>query len=82
MPASGGGANVLQALTSARALGGGYFYAIVNHLQPGSFALGGAVVSPPLSDLLYFSFTVRTSTGFGDMVPVLRYASAPNCPAL
>ena len=52
----------------------GYLYAIANHLQPGSFAFGGAVISPPLSDLLYFSFTVLTSTGFGDAVPVLRYA--------
>lgn len=51
-----------------------YLYAIANHLQPGSFAFGGAVVSPPIGDLLYFSFTVLTSTGFGDAVPVLRYA--------
>ncbi|RZL95283.1 MAG: two pore domain potassium channel family protein [Variovorax sp.] len=52
----------------------GYLYAIANHLQPGSFAFGGAIVSPPIGDLLYFSFTVLTSTGFGDAVPVLRYA--------
>ena len=52
----------------------GYFYAIANHLQPGSFAFGGAIVSPQFDDLLYFSFTVLTSTGFGDAVPVLRYA--------
>ena len=51
-----------------------YLYAIANHLQPGSFAFGGAVVSPLIGDLLYFSFTVLTSTGFGDAVPVLRYA--------
>ena len=52
----------------------GYLYAIANHIQPGSFAFGGAIVSPPIGDLLYFSFTVLTSTGFGDAVPVLRYA--------
>jgi hypothetical protein len=52
----------------------GYLYAIANYLQPGSFAFGGAVVQPALGDLLYFSFTVLTSTGFGDAVPVLRYA--------
>jgi hypothetical protein len=52
----------------------GYLYAITNHLQPGSFAFAGGVVSPLLGDLLYFSFTVLTSTGFGDAVPVLRYA--------
>lgn len=52
----------------------GYLYAIANHLQPGSFAFGGSVASPQIGDLLYFSFTVLTSTGFGDAVPVLRYA--------
>ena len=52
----------------------GYLYAIANHLQPGSFAFGGSVASPLLGDLLYFSFTTLTSTGFGDAVPLLRYA--------
>jgi hypothetical protein len=52
----------------------GYLYAIANHLQPGSFAFGGSVATPLIGDLLYFSFTVLTSTGFGDAVPVLRYA--------
>jgi len=51
-----------------------YLYAIANVLQPGSFAFGGAAASPGVGDLLYFSFTVLTSTGFGDVVPVLRYA--------
>ena len=51
-----------------------YLYAIATHLQPGSFAFGGAIVSPPIGDLLYFSFTVLTRPGFGDAVPVLRYA--------
>jgi hypothetical protein len=51
-----------------------YLFAIANHAQPGSFALGGAVVSPPMGDLVYFSFTVLTSTGFGDVVPLRRYA--------
>lgn len=53
-----------------------YFYAIVSDIQPGSLAFGGVVASPPLGDLLYFSFTVLTSTGFGDAVPLLRYARA------
>lgn len=51
-----------------------YLYAIANQIQPGSFAFGGAVVSPLIGDLIYFSLTVLTSTGFGDAVPVLRYA--------
>jgi hypothetical protein len=32
------------------------------------------VGTPQFADLVYFSFTVLTSTGFGDIVPVLRYA--------
>ena len=51
-----------------------YFYAIANHLHPGSFAFGGAVTSPGFGELIYFSFTVLTSTGFGDAVPLLRLA--------
>ena len=51
-----------------------YLYAIADHFQPGSFAFGGASVSPAIDDLLYFSFTVLTTTGFGDAVPVLPYA--------
>ena len=39
----------------------------------GMFAFGGAVASPLFGDLLYFSFTTLTSTGFGDAVPLLRY---------
>jgi hypothetical protein len=51
-----------------------FLYAITNHFQPGSFAFGGTVASPTFADLVYFSFTVLTSTGFGDAVPLQRYA--------
>jgi hypothetical protein len=47
-----------------------YLYGILQHLEPGSFALGGAPVEPNLRDLVYFSFTVLTTTGFGDYTPV------------
>jgi len=45
-----------------------YFYGIIQYFYPGSFAPAGA----PLNqlDLLYFSFTVLTTVGFGDIVPV------------
>lgn len=54
-------------------------YAIQEWNAPGSFALPAA---PPSSDpahywdLLYFSFTVLTSTGFGDIHPLARQARA------
>ena len=50
-------------------------YALVQHHLPGSFALAGAPV-PALSpaDLVYFSMTVLTSTGFGDITPARQPA--------
>ena len=54
----------------------GYLYAIADHLQPGSFASAGRAGSPSFDELLYFSFTVLTSTGFGDVAPSLRIARA------
>jgi hypothetical protein len=47
-----------------------YFYAIVLHFYPGALTvLGEPVGDPRVSEMLYFSFTVLTSTGFGDIVP-------------
>ena len=51
-------------------------YALVGHYYPDSFSVAGAAASPPPVDLLYFSFTVLTSTGFGDIVPLTRQARA------
>ena len=48
-----------------------YFYFIVLHYYPGAIAAGGAPITDPrVSELAYFSFTVLTSTGFGDITPV------------
>jgi hypothetical protein len=51
-------------------------YTIAAHLRPGSFSVGGTVTMPSFDDLLYFSITTLTSTGFGDVVPLLRQARA------
>ena len=49
----------------------GYFYSFVLSFHPGAIAIGGAPISAPkVSEMLYFSFTVLTSTGFGDITPV------------
>jgi hypothetical protein len=53
-----------------------YLYAILERLEPGAFALGGAPVEPNLRDLVYFSFTVLTTAGFGDYTPVHAAARA------
>ena len=47
----------------------GYLYAIVQYFYPGSFAIGGTPVEFGAAEFIYFSFTVLTSTGFGDMTP-------------
>jgi hypothetical protein len=52
----------------------GYLYALVGHYYPGSFATGGVATPLATYDYLYFSFTVLTSTGFGDVTALLRQA--------
>jgi hypothetical protein len=51
-------------------------YALLEHWYPLSFAVAGQPATVAFVDLLYFSFTVLTSTGFGDIVPVQRQARA------
>lgn len=47
-----------------------YFYVLVDYAFPSSFSIGGQVEPLDYLDALYFSMTVITSTGFGDIVPV------------
>jgi len=49
-------------------------YALTQQHAPASFALAGTPRDLEPADLVYFSFTVLTSTGFGDIVPVLQPA--------
>jgi hypothetical protein len=54
-------------------------YSIQEQLAPGSFSIPatpGSSTTANYWDLLYFSFTVLTSTGFGDIHPVARQARA------
>jgi hypothetical protein len=54
-------------------------YAIQERLAPGSFAFSSSLEESGQTrvwDLLYFSFTVLTSTGFGDIHPLARAARA------
>ena len=47
-----------------------YLYALVEFHYPGSFSSGMIFISHGPIDFVYFSFTVLTSTGFGDAVPL------------
>jgi hypothetical protein len=51
-------------------------YALTNLFYPGSFVGLGETHNSNLSDFLYFSYTVLTSTGFGDIVPKSPQARA------
>jgi hypothetical protein len=51
-----------------------YIYALVDYYYPQSFNVGGRTTPLLLAESLYFSFTVLTSTGFGDIVPIARQA--------
>ncbi len=51
-----------------------FLYAIVDRASPGAFAVRGSVAPMELMDLLYFSFSTVTTTGFGDIVPLTRLA--------
>jgi hypothetical protein len=48
-----------------------YFYAILLQFYPGALAAGGAPMTKfTIGEITYYSFTVLTSTGFGDFAPV------------
>jgi len=51
-------------------------YALTNFFYPGSFVGLGEASKANLSDFLYFSYTVLTGTGFGDVVPKTGQARA------
>jgi hypothetical protein len=52
----------------------GYFYVLVAFYYPDSFSIGGRAGPITYHEALYFSVTVLTSTGFGDIVPLSRQA--------
>lgn len=51
-----------------------YLYAIVGYYYPNSFQFNGQPAPLGFYDGLYFSMTVLTSTGFGDIAPLSRAA--------
>jgi hypothetical protein len=53
-----------------------YLYAVVGYASPHSYLVAGAPADLDFYDGLYFSMTVLTSTGFGDIAPLSRPARA------
>ena len=52
----------------------GFLYAIIDRAVPASFSVRGDAAPMQLIDLLYFSFSTLTSTGFGDIAPLADLA--------
>ena len=51
-----------------------YVYAVIGYFYPESFMIVGQPGRLVFADALYFSMTVLTSTGFGDITPLSRPA--------
>jgi Ion channel len=53
-----------------------YLYRLIGYYDPASFAIAGQKGELDSFDALYFSITVLTSTGFGDIAPLTHEAKA------
>jgi len=51
-----------------------FFYLLVEHANPGSFALAGDLEMPIWKHLYYFSFVTLTTLGYGDILPISAIA--------
>jgi hypothetical protein len=51
-----------------------YLFAIIDRAHVGGFAVRGEIVPLQFMDVLYYSFSMLTTTGLGDIVPVTRIA--------
>jgi hypothetical protein len=51
-----------------------FAYGVLQYFHDGAFTLGGTPKVLEFSELIYFSFVVLTSTGFGDILPAVTQA--------
>lgn len=54
-----------------------YLFGVLQYFHPGAFALYGSPTTMNLADLIFYSFTVLTTAGFGDITPVLIQSRFP-----
>ncbi len=52
----------------------GFIYTLIDRLFPGSFSMRGVIGPLKAMDLLYFSFSAVSTTGFGDIIAITRPA--------
>ena len=53
-----------------------YLYAISQYYHPEAFTVHGVITELSIKDVIYFSFTTLTSTGYGDIAPVSNHTKA------
>jgi hypothetical protein len=46
-------------------------HGVLQYVYPGAYAFGGTPKALDMTELLYFSFTALTTSGFGDITPAL-----------
>lgn len=51
-----------------------FLYAIIDRAVPDAYVIRGSIAHLDFTDLIYFSFSTMTTTGFGDIVPLARMA--------
>ena len=48
-----------------------FLYGVLQYFYPGAYSLGGTPKTLDMGELIYFSFSVLTTSGFGDITPML-----------
>ncbi|MEP6932727.1 MAG: ion channel [Nitrospirota bacterium] len=48
-----------------------FLHGVLQYFYPGAYAISGKVQTLDLPDFIYFSFSIITTAGFGDITPVL-----------
>jgi VanZ family protein len=51
-----------------------FLHGVLQYFYPGAYALGGTLKALDMGELIYFSFTALSTTGFGDITPVLIHS--------
>lgn len=54
-----------------------FLFGVLQHLYPGAYAYHGAAKVLDMGELIFYSFTVLTTAGFGDITPVLIQSRFP-----
>ena len=51
-----------------------FLHGVLQYFHPGAYAFGGTPKALDMGELIYFSFTALTTTGFGDITPMVIHS--------